>query len=308
MGFDEDKFLGNLDRRKRQDTREAGDRRVETINSSIHTLIPKEYPEAKKLIESSAIDMGSFRDLYGDERVGADEKEVRRLRARFARADQRILPGGATQEQVHKLSVISESFLLRGLNEGDWVPYCGAIKTTEYDDFVNGVDLVLEYKKAEDPASHLGLAIDVTFSKDLERKLSKIKEEIAKGTLTRIKYFDSPNSHIRGELRGIPRGVVGFDTDTMNRISEYRKTYGEMPKNDPLRSVSFHQLSMQMRTFAEYAEEIGSPSLATLQRTNKFVELLTSYVKSKAPNFDKSVLESEQVSHLVKSLERFGKL
>lgn len=307
MGF-EDNFLGNLDRRKRDETREAGDRRVEQINSSIHTLIPKEYPEAKELIDSNSIDMDSFRDLYGDDRVDADEKEVRRLESRFARSDQKVLSGGVTKEQVHQLSVISESFLLRGFNEGEWVPYCGAIKTTEYDDYVNGVDLVLEYKKAEDPASHLGLAIDVTFSNDLERKLSKIKEEIAKGTLTRIKYFDSPNSHIRGELRGIPRGVVGFDTNTMNRISEYRKNYGEMPKNDPLRSVSFHQLSMQMRAFSEYAEEIDSPSLNTLQRTSKFVELLTSYVKSKAPNFDKSVLESEQVGNLVKSLERFGKL
>src|SRR5690606_16988956 len=118
-------------------------------------------------------------------------------------------------EQVKQLSEITESFLLRGLNEAKWVPHCGGIKTSEFDDYINGVDLVLEYQRAENPASHIGLGVDVTFSNNLDKKLTRIKEEIAKGTLASIKYFDSPNSHVRGQLKQVPRGVVGFDIDAM---------------------------------------------------------------------------------------------
>ncbi len=307
MGF-EDSFLNKLDRNRQEQKKSASQERVNHITSSINRLIPTEHKEAKIYNESTAVDMGSFSDLYGEEVVKNDKEEVRRLKRIFAREDKTVLSNGVTQEQVHQLSEISESFLHRGLNEGKWVPYCGAIKTSEFDDYVNGVDMVLEYQRADNPASHIGLGVDVTFSNNLERKLAKIKEEIAKGTLASVKYFDSPNSHVRGQLKKIPKGVVGFDLDAMKRISDYRQAYGEMPKNDPLRSVAFHQLGMQMRTFADYAEKIDSPSASTLKRTSQFVELLGTFVKENNPYFDKFINESEQVGNFVKALENFRKL
>ncbi len=307
MGF-EDRFVNNIDRRRQIERRSHADGRVEQINSSINRLIPTEYNGAKQHIAEEAVDIDGFRDLYGEEVVNADTAEVKRLRNIFAREGNTVLSHGVTQEQVRQLSEISESFLLRGLNEARWVPHCGGIKTSEYDDYKNGVDLVLEFQKADNPASHIGLGVDVTFSNNLARKLTKIKEEIATGKLASVKYFDSPNSHMRGQLRNIPRGVVGFDVDAMQRISSYRQAYGEMPKNDPLRSVTFHQLSMQMRRFAEYGEKVDSPSLPILKRTSQFVDLLASYVKDNNPYFSKFIQESEQVGNFVKTLEGFDRL
>jgi len=307
MGF-EDKFLSGLDRRRAEDKRKQNTERIEQISSSISRLIPAEHKEAKRHIQNIAIDIDSFRDLYGEEVVEADAAAVQRLRERFARDEKTVLPNGVTFEQIRQLSEISESFLLKGLNEAKWVPYCGGIKTSEYDDYMNGIDLVLEFQKADHPASHIGLGVDVTFSNNLTRKIAKVKQEISAGRLASIKYFDSPNSHIRGQLRQVPRGIVGFDLDALHRISNYHKAHGEMPANDPLRSVAFHQLSMQMRKFADYAEKINSPSLSTLQRTSKFVDLLTTYVKDQNPYFTKFVQESEQVHNLVKTIEEFDKL
>lgn len=307
MGF-EDKFLSSLDRKRAQDRRAQNTERIEHISSSVSRLIPTEYEEAKQHIQEAAIDIDSFRDLYGEAVVDTDNAEVKRLREIFARNEKTVLPNGVTFEQVKQLSEISESFLLRGLNEAKWVPYCGGIKTSEYDDYINGIDLVLEFQKADNPASHIGLGVDVTFSNNLTRKIAKVKQEITTGRLASVKYFDSPNSHIRGQLRQVPHGVVGFDLDALQRISNYHKAHGEMPANDPLRSVAFHQLNMQMQKFADYAEKINSPSLSTLRKTSKFVDLLTTYVKDRNPHFTKFVQESEQVHNLAKTIEEFDKL
>ena len=56
------------------------------------------------------------------------------------------------------------------LKVNNWLgPEATAIKSSRYDDIKNGVDNIVEFHKEEDfSSSHLALAIDETFSHDVE--------------------------------------------------------------------------------------------------------------------------------------------
>ena len=66
----------------------------------------------------------------------------------------------------------------------------------------------------------MALAIDETFSHDVDEKFKRIKEEIKRGELTQIKYFISERLNIRGELSKIPRVVIGIDAKQQKEIGE----------------------------------------------------------------------------------------
>ena len=295
----------NLQRTERV---EKTSERMDKIKESVEKLLPLELEDAQKYLSEESIKTNQFRDLYGKEVVNRDNNLVTRLKQDFAENHKKILPNGINFEQLKQLSDVTEAYLLRGFNEGKWIPHCNGIKTSDYDDYVNGVDMVLEYDNADSPARHIGLGIDVTFASNVEDKLAKIKREIETGALTSIKYFDSPNSHFRGELKKVPRAVAGFDIDSIRRLARLRQTGGELPENDPLRFVVLHQLDMQMKTFSEYASKKSLPSQEVLSRTSKFITLLYSFVKQNN-HYDPELVEKNvQVKHFAKTLRSFSDL
>lgn len=303
MGF-EDNFLRGIDRNRAEERTQ----RREQIGDSIESILPQEHEIASQHLRKSAIRIGDFRNLYGTENIERDISEVYRLKKAFHHSNKQEFHNGLTFEDTTKLSEITESYLLRGINESNWIPYCSAIKTSDFDDYKNGLDLVLEHQREDNPANHVGLGIDVTFSATLDKKLKRIRDDIENGTLANLKYFDSPKSHIRGELKQVPRSIVGFDLPTITRLAEQRKTDGKLSENDPIRLIALHQLDMQFRTYVEYAEKINSPTLPTLQRTAQFISLLTKYVNGSASNQTHYLRNNEQITKLARKLEVFADL
>jgi hypothetical protein len=228
------------------------------------------------------------------------------LKEIFAENDKSNFSGGTTMAEVRKLSEITESYLLRGINESKWIPYCNAIKTSDFDDYERGVDIVLEFQKGDESASHIGLGIDVTFSASLENKLRKIKDDIDDGFLPSLKYFDSPKSHIRGELKQVPRGIVGFDKDAIARLAKQRQSTGGLSTTDPTRLVTLRQLDLQFTTYVEYAERINSKSLPALTRSAKFIKLLYTYVYQHTDNPSGILAGNTQILNLNKNLAQFS--
>ncbi len=56
--------------------------------------------------------------------------------------------------------------------------------------------------------------------KMLKKKFNCIKKEIEEGKLARIKYFVSEHMNIRGELKKVPRLVIGADRETVKELGE----------------------------------------------------------------------------------------
>lgn len=304
----EDAFLKRLDTTRHAETKERRSGNRDGISNLVKMIVPQEYASASAHLKESALKLGAFKDLYGFENIGRDMERVKHLESIFDKNDQAQFSEDVTFGDIRKLSEITESYLLRGINESNWIPYCNAIKTSAIDDYDKGIDIVLEYQKGEEVASHIGLGIDVTFSMSLEKKLRNIKADITSNTLPNLKYFDSPKSHIRGELKNVSRGIVAFDHDTIARLARQRQSSGKLSPYDPARLTTLRQLDLQFATYVEYGESINSKSLPALKRSANFVKLLYTYVYQHTENPDRILSGNAQIINLNRSLSHFAEL
>ena len=101
------------------------------------------------------------------------------------------------------------------------------IPTSEYDDWVNKTDMILEGKDEKEAPVHI--AIDATFCKDsmnAERKNGEIYSDIERLNETKkggnerfhIKYFTSETAETPTELHGVPRVIIGVHSDRLEEI------------------------------------------------------------------------------------------
>ena len=159
------------------------------------------FRKAEEKVNKDRIDVGSFRDLYGSADIEADKRRVMDVRAGIARENdpQRML--------LRKYATIFEWIINDGIELDEYFgENAFTKKTSEYDDLVNKVDIIVEFHDQEEgrQASYLAVGVDGTFSSSQEtqaKKFLEIKREIDRGELGRIKYFVSDYVGFRGELR-----------------------------------------------------------------------------------------------------------
>jgi hypothetical protein len=159
-------------------------------------------PETKK----NAIRIEEFADLYGETAVKEDTRYVKNLETRFEKG-----PSA-------KFGELFEAIIDSQIEDADLMgPHASVIIPSRFDDVANGVDSIVEFEE-EGATSHLALAVDVTKSSEgLKKKFERIRSSIEEGELSRVKYFKSEN--FRGELRNVPRVVIGADHPTVENIS-----------------------------------------------------------------------------------------
>lgn len=268
--------INSLDRRTRGQEIARSAERLLPIYEQVHR-----YMDKVRIQPESLLIPDDPNDLYTPEMIARDNKEVERLKAEFAARDRMPGPNGLTMGQVRQLSEISEFQVLRGLNAGNWMPYCRGIVPSEFDDYKNGMDMVVEFAPPNaDQANHFGMGIDVSFSHDLLGKFERIKREIdnfdgEKNRLGVVKYFKSPGN--RGELNGIARVVGALDLPVLEDLSR--------TKNDRLRGhIAGHTLvtdmERQLETFTDYAMEANPAAVPNLERARRTVSALSSHMHS----------------------------
>lgn len=211
------------------------------------------YHEAVRALSEERINMDDFTDLYSEENVRADKNEVARLKELFAAET------SPEKEEAKKLATILEAIIYREIELSDWLgPNAMTVRPSEYDDIKNGLDVMVEFPEEQRRASHLGLAIDVTFSDDLTGKFERIKKEIKEGKLTNVKYFNSEHMGIRGELKAIPRVVVGASLQIVKELSDL---WMEGKKKElaahPIQYRFLEEILFQLHMFKNYAESAG---------------------------------------------------
>jgi hypothetical protein len=225
-------------------------------------------------------------DLYTEEMIARDEAEVARLKAEFALSDREAGPNGLSKGDVRKLAEILEYQVIRGVNIGQWLPYCRGIKTSDFDDYKNGMDLVVEFAAKNGPdVAHLGLGVDVSFSHNLGGKFSRIKDDIDRfgregqrhNRMGVVKYFRSDAAGIRGELSGLSRVVAGLDTAV---IEDLVRTRGEGIKGHIAGHLLVSNLGRQLETYSEYAEEANPAAVPNLERARRTIQTIDSFTKS----------------------------
>lgn len=163
---------------------------------------------------------------------------------------------------------ILEAILFEHIQQSNWFgDDARTIKTSRYDDLVNGVDLIVEFKESVDQYLHMGLAVDVTFGETkLRLKIEKIKQEILRGGLASIIYFESERSNYKGLYKNLPRVVIGVDRSHLMDLAriwvdDTRKT--EFTTH-PAQKLILRQVSQQLMTFSRFAEEHGQSQIAAV--------------------------------------------
>lgn len=221
--------------------------------------IDQAYKQAVRKMQKETIDPETFRDIY-HEGVDKDNAYVKEMEEKFRK--------NATPEKeaAKRLATVFEGIIHENAELSDWLgSNAQTFKTSRFDDIANGVDTIVEFEESETSASHLALAIDVTFTSDTERKLADIRDKIKKGELTKIKYFASEHLGMRGELAKVPRVVIGAESKTIKQLAELwiegdKKELGA----HPIQFQILEEIVEQLETFQGFAERNHQPELAAI--------------------------------------------
>ncbi len=252
--------------------RQRSQERLPEMEEALYEVL---VPETKR----NAIRLEEFADLYDENAIKADLRYIKNLETRFE-------SGVST-----KFGELFEAIVDSQIEDADLMgPNASVIVPSRFDDVANGVDSIVEFEE-EGATSHLALAVDVTKGREgLKKKFERIRTSIEEGELSRVKYFKSEN--FRGELRNVPRVVIGADHSTVENISdlllrfirmkksiaESRKTKDQsaaaknLPKefakiraelsSHPLQGIVLTEISEQLHAFQNYAERNDQPRVA----------------------------------------------
>ncbi len=263
--------INNLDNRKRpDDIKEVADKLLRSSE------------RVRERLDEISFDPEKFADLYSAENVDRDLRYVADMERTFnASASNEVVPG-LTEGDIKRLSERVEYEVIRGINVGQWFDGVEAYKTSNFDDIANGVDVVLEMQ-GDGSYGHLGMGVDITFSQNIDKKFLRIRDEIDnydgdKNRLARVKYFDSPNTGIRGELNNLARAVIAVDLPMlkdMTGIKDAESLHGHISKH-----VTLLEIQHQLEIFLAYARRKNPSAAKPLERASAFIDTLVEKLKS----------------------------
>lgn len=262
---------------------------IKTPEERIHPDVESAYLPAKTLLERSAINPKDFLETYGEEAVRKDIVRAEKKEANFTPDAQGIY------------AKVLEGILFDQIQNNDWFGKgARAIKTSNYDDYFNGSDLVLELEEVTHTLSHLSLSIDITFgTRTEERKFARIKQAIDEGTLGDIKYFRTEQASTENGLSMVPQVVIGIEKDLLIKLSwlwANKEAQAQDVNNSlaahPVQRLILSEILTQLLTFKRYAHDTKKESLVPIYE--KSIKILEGIIQEKGP-VDMSSLRDDKV-------------
>lgn len=228
------------------------------------------YKKSLDVLEDDKILLGYFCDIREKEDLENDEAEVERLKKIFAENQTEDLI------EAQKFGTVFEALIHHHGEMSNWFGLDShTIKTSDYDDYKNGVDEILETNKEGQEASHLALAIDATTDNTAYKKLKSIWKNLKNGHLTDVKYFKSENSD-KIELRRIPKVVVASSKKQIREVMYLWNNNKNMEiAEHPIQFDILDQIKTQLEIFKDWALE-NNPELVPVfeERLNLVNEIL----------------------------------
>lgn len=236
-----------------------------------HPTIEGVYPLAEKMLSENAVNPEIFTDLYGKENVERDINKVKEYESKFS------------PDSAKKTAEVFEAIMLTGELHNWFGQNTETIKTSRFDDIINGTDMIIEFEEeANKRFSHLGVAVDVTFgTTSLEKKFTRIRDEIDRGKLAKIKYFHSQKEHFRGERSNIPRVVIGVEKNKVIELAALwlRKENLALSKH-PVQRLILEEMALQLEILKNYCEKTEKHDLAPLYE--KDLAIIQNILKEKS--------------------------
>lgn len=264
----EDTLIRNLDRKRAS---ERLDKRSSYIEQA--------HLRAKEMLSKSenAIQAPEFFDLYGQEKVVEDMLKVKSKQIAF-RANKT-----PEEFETDKVAEVFEAILLEQAELSDWLGgNVTMLKTSLYDDYFHGTDMIAEWHEENREPNILGLAVDVTFGlRGIEKKLKTLKSEVDRGQLGKIKYYRNAEGSIRGERTRVPHVVIGaskFAVDGLARLWMAKDKKGLAVH--PIQRIITEEIYVQLRSIQAYAASHGQRDAA--QAYQRSLAIIEPLVKEKS--------------------------
>lgn len=251
------------------------------------------------------------RGVYTPEDVMADLIKTKDLHAEHGSGASMDHEGKKRAADVFEAIVIEESMKSAWLGRGAKV-----VPTAHYDDYVNKVDALAEIHSQQDGKQHLGLAMDVTFSKnenDIVRKLEGIRKNIEKGKAPAyIKYAMQEGEPSKGIF--VPKVVIGADADTVRELVKLmhdKSSTDERTWKQAEHDLNFHifqtkmliELQEQLRAFTNLAYQHGNERTGRAYfKAGKIVE---SIIAEKSLFQEQSKSDSVKNDYVVQTISEY---
>jgi hypothetical protein len=178
-------------------------------------------------------------------------------------------------EEAKKLADVLEAALSDTAKEIFGKDNVDVIIPSTYDDYVNGVDLVLLFREPPKKGEKKGkpilpIAVDITYAvgEPVDRKINRSLQGIASSTqgLSSVEYFTYENQGGKEEyasLKEVPRVVMGIDRDHAIELSKlWVKREKLKLANHPVARGNAIMIGEQLRAQLQIAKENGRSKAA----------------------------------------------
>jgi len=260
--------------------------------------------KAREVIELDRIRIDDFTS-YSDIKRRDDKLKVKQLKERFSSRDIR-------DRHSKEIAEIIEAVLMHQIEMNNWLGADVQTRpTTDYDDFINHVDMLLFQEGLTTPDHVMGLAIDVTFSSDLNSvrgKIDRIKEGLSRLDIGKIDYFTDGDDDLgvepnyKGEIFNVPRVIVGVGSNNIPSIvSRWNFGKGRQLEHDPLRAQIIIQILGQLKVYNDFLKHSVKPRNPAKKRKKELIiKKINFYLKhfldllnSQRSDFMKSVYNDQ---------------
>ena len=93
------------------------------------------------------------------------------------------------------------------------------VKTTDFDDFKSGLDIILSLPPKDGSSERRHIGIDVTFSRfQLSGKLSRGYDEVCQGKLATVKYYACEDANEKGSIQ-VPRITLAITREHVTELA-----------------------------------------------------------------------------------------
>ena len=208
-----------------------------------------------------AVQEREFESVYGPAAVRKDKALALHKRSLYdkinAENPQRLL--SKKMAEVFEAVVLEESELSGWLGEN-----ATTLKTTDYDDFENYIDMIAEWHKPGEGTQVLALGVDATFGTGaLLEKFQGIRKGIESDTLASIRYFKDTRGDFVGTRNNVPRTVIGVSQPVVEELGNLwvngkKKELAE----HPVQRVILVQMRTQLESQLKFAQRLGQTGVA----------------------------------------------
>ena len=230
----------------------------------------KAHERAEKVLERERIDPQKFKH-YDKEMIARDSDYVKRMEAKFK------MESDPESRYAKEVATVFEAIIHEWIELGNWLgSEASTILPSRYDDIVSKVDTIVRYQREGEDDTHLGLAIDVTFSPSIENKIEDIKNNIQNGRLTEIKYFTSPDSEDSDEYAHkrlkVARVIIGVEMKVVEDLAYLwlEKDKKTLQKH-PVQHVIGREIVDELKLFEEYARSQNKNEIASVYKEARLV-------------------------------------